>query len=227
MSNVTFLWIFSRGIELGVIVLCLLPVRALFRRKIPRLFSYLLWAALPANIIFYLVVKIVSSRVANVVYIHKIPKIAIEEDIVDNIDSGNSNLTEDEKENLNKQKELLEKQDAMADKILSQYEDLINTIAIGNKKDINAKQKALTKTVKQFDKISEDANNLNTQLSEHIEQTYGVRGTIVNYLGKALKKTLTAINNYENFLITKEFFIFVIKKISIFLKRLFEMLLHL
>ncbi len=105
-------------------------------------------------------------------------------------------LTEDEKENLNKQKELLEKQDAMADKILSQFEDLINTIATGNKKDIDAKHKALTKTVKQFDKISEDANNLNENLSEHIEQTYGVRGTIVNYLGKALKKTLTAINNY-------------------------------
>lgn len=105
-------------------------------------------------------------------------------------------LTEDEKENLNKQKELLEKQDAMADKILSQFEDLINTIATGNKKDINAKQKALTKTVKQFDKISEDANNLNENLSEHIEQTYGVRGTIATYLGKALKKTLTAVNNY-------------------------------
>lgn len=58
MSNVTFLWIFSRGIELGVIVLCLLPLRALLRRKVPRLFSYLLWAALPVNVAYNLVIRL-------------------------------------------------------------------------------------------------------------------------------------------------------------------------
>ena len=105
-------------------------------------------------------------------------------------------LTEDEKENLNKQKELLQKQEALADTVLNQFNEFINAVSTGNKKDINAKQKALAKTVKQFDKISEDANNLNTQLNEHIQQTYGVRGTIATYLGKALKTTLTAINNY-------------------------------
>ena len=52
MSNVTFLWIFSRGIELGVIVLCLLPLRAILRKKGPRLLSYLLWSALPINVVY-------------------------------------------------------------------------------------------------------------------------------------------------------------------------------
>ena len=54
MSNVAFLWIFSRGMELGVIVLCLLPLRAILRKKVPRLFSYLLWAALPVNLVYNL-----------------------------------------------------------------------------------------------------------------------------------------------------------------------------
>ena len=54
MSNETFLWIFSRGIELGVIVLCLLPLRAVLRKKGPRLLSYLLWSALPINVFFNL-----------------------------------------------------------------------------------------------------------------------------------------------------------------------------
>lgn len=79
MSNVTFLWIFSRGIELGVIIVCILPLRALFRRKIPRLFSYFLWAALPADI----VMKIILKTFCNVSdYIHRMPKLAIDEQIV-------------------------------------------------------------------------------------------------------------------------------------------------
>lgn len=82
MSNVTFLWIFSRGIELGVIILCLLPIRALFRRKVPRLFSYLLWIALPVDIVLNLVLKVLSNEVYQVVYIHKMPKISIDENIV-------------------------------------------------------------------------------------------------------------------------------------------------
>lgn len=61
MSNVAFLWIFSRGIELGVIVLCLLPLRAFLRRKVPRLFSYLLWAALPVNVVYNLVMRFVPE----------------------------------------------------------------------------------------------------------------------------------------------------------------------
>lgn len=54
MLNVIILWIFSCGIELGVIVLCLLPLRFILRRKVPRLFSYLLWGAVPVNVVFNL-----------------------------------------------------------------------------------------------------------------------------------------------------------------------------
>lgn len=82
MSNVTFLWIFSRGIELGVVVLCLLPIRALFRRKFPRVFSYMLWAALPVDIVYNLVLKIMSNDVYQIVHIHRMPKISIDEKIV-------------------------------------------------------------------------------------------------------------------------------------------------
>ena len=62
MSNVAFLWIFSRGMELGVIVLCLLPLRALLRRKVPRLFTYLLWAALPVNVGYNLIRFLLPKR---------------------------------------------------------------------------------------------------------------------------------------------------------------------
>ena len=82
MSNETFLWIFSRGIELGVIVVCLLPLRALFRRIVPRVFSYLLWSALPISIVCNLVVKLLSNHVTNIVHIHKTPKLVVNETIV-------------------------------------------------------------------------------------------------------------------------------------------------
>ena len=82
MSNVTFLWIFSRGIELGVIVLCLLPLRALLRRWFPRLFSYVLWITLPVNLVYHLMVKFVSSHTSNVVHMHKIAKVVFDEGIV-------------------------------------------------------------------------------------------------------------------------------------------------
>lgn len=70
MLNVAFLWIFSRGIELGVIVLCLLPIRALLRKKVPRIFSYLLWGALPVNIVYNLCTQLVpglSTKIADYV----------------------------------------------------------------------------------------------------------------------------------------------------------------
>lgn len=57
MLNVVILWIFSCGIELGVIVLCLLPLRFILRRKVPRLFSYLLWAAVPVTVVFSLIMQ--------------------------------------------------------------------------------------------------------------------------------------------------------------------------
>ena len=83
MSNETFLWIFSRGIELGVIVVCLLPLRALFRRKVPRLFSYLLWIALPVDIVYHLVTEIILKRFRGVSdFIHRIPKVVIAEEVV-------------------------------------------------------------------------------------------------------------------------------------------------
>lgn len=83
MSNVAFLWIFSRGMELGVIVLCLLPLRVLLRKKVPRLFSYLLWGALPVNIVYNLVLRImalINHRVIDHVY--KNPKIVVDEKTV-------------------------------------------------------------------------------------------------------------------------------------------------
>ena len=61
MLNVVILWIFSCGIELGVIVLCLLPLRFILRRKVPRLFSYLLWGAVPVTVVFSLCTKLVES----------------------------------------------------------------------------------------------------------------------------------------------------------------------
>ncbi len=51
MSNSVFLWVFRCGIELGVIVLLLLPLRAILKRTAPRIFSYLLWGVLPLIVI--------------------------------------------------------------------------------------------------------------------------------------------------------------------------------
>lgn len=67
MWNAAFLWIFSRGIELGVIVLCMLPVRMLLRKKVPRLFSYLLWGALPVNIVFNLCMRLIPGVAREIV----------------------------------------------------------------------------------------------------------------------------------------------------------------
>ncbi len=83
MSNVAFLWIFSRGMELGVIVLCLLPLRALLRKKVPRLFSYLLWAALPVNLAYRLVIRYVpvsNKWISD--YVDKSPKVIVDQQIV-------------------------------------------------------------------------------------------------------------------------------------------------
>lgn len=83
MSNETFLWIFSRGIELGLIVVCLLPLRALFRRKIPRLFSYILWSALPANIVYRFVTEMVLMKFRGVAdMVLRKPKMVVEENMV-------------------------------------------------------------------------------------------------------------------------------------------------
>lgn len=68
MLNVVILWIFSCGIELGVVVLCLLPLRFILRRKVPRLFSYLLWCAVPVTVVFSLCTKQfpnLSKRIAD------------------------------------------------------------------------------------------------------------------------------------------------------------------
>ena len=83
MSNVAFLWIFSRGMELGVIVLCLLPLRLLLRKRVPRLFSYLLWIAIPVNIGYNLVMRfiaMVDRRVSDRLYTN--PEIIVDEAIV-------------------------------------------------------------------------------------------------------------------------------------------------
>ncbi len=83
MSNVAFLWIFSRGMELGVIVLCLLPLRALLRRKVPRLFTYLLWAALPVNVGYNLIISILPKKnrwIAD--YVAKSSQVVVSESLI-------------------------------------------------------------------------------------------------------------------------------------------------
>ncbi len=83
MSNVAFLWIFSRGMELGVIVLCLLPLRAILRKKVPRLFSYLLWAALPVNLVYNLGEYIWSKLSRSIVdHVNITPQIIVGENTV-------------------------------------------------------------------------------------------------------------------------------------------------
>jgi len=83
MSNVAFLWIFSRGMELGVIVLCLLPLRALLRRKVPRLFSYLLWTALPVNVVYNLGICFLPRQNQWISdYMCKLPPVILDEDVV-------------------------------------------------------------------------------------------------------------------------------------------------
>lgn len=83
MSNVAFLWIFSRGMELGVIVLCLLPLRFLLRKKVPRLFSYLLWMAIPVNIGYNLVMVVIAMIDRLVLdYLYTNPRLVVDEAIV-------------------------------------------------------------------------------------------------------------------------------------------------
>lgn len=83
MSNVTFLWIFSRGIELGVIVLCLFPIRALLRKKVPRIFSYLLWSVLPVNIVFNMCMSFLIRQGGWILdHVYKSPQVVADESIV-------------------------------------------------------------------------------------------------------------------------------------------------
>lgn len=83
MLNVVILWIFSCGIELGVIVLCLLPLRFILRRKVPRLFSYLLWGAVPVTVVFSLCTKNVPIMFGEVaVHLNKARPVVIEENVV-------------------------------------------------------------------------------------------------------------------------------------------------
>ncbi len=83
MSNVTFLWIFSRGIELGVVVLCLLPIRALLRKKVPRVFSYLLWSALPVNVVYNMCMSVLIRRKRWIIdRVYKSPQVVVDEPII-------------------------------------------------------------------------------------------------------------------------------------------------
>lgn len=54
MLNNVFIWILNQGIELGVIVLCLLPLRAVLRKTAPRAFAYLLWGVIPVSVLYSL-----------------------------------------------------------------------------------------------------------------------------------------------------------------------------
>ena len=61
MLNNIFIWILNQGIELGVIVLLLLPLRALLRKTAPRSFAYLLWGIIPINMVGSLLTKVYSK----------------------------------------------------------------------------------------------------------------------------------------------------------------------
>lgn len=67
MLYAAFLWLLNRGIGLGIIVLCLLPIRALFRKKVPRVFSYLLWSALPLNVLLNLCLRFIPVKVHRII----------------------------------------------------------------------------------------------------------------------------------------------------------------
>ena len=88
MLSVTFLWIFSRGIELGVIVLCLLPIRALLRKRIPRVFSYLLWAALPVNLVCNIILGFLIKQGKWIMdHVYRSPRIMVDESIIRALES--------------------------------------------------------------------------------------------------------------------------------------------
>lgn len=67
MSDNVFIWILNRGVELGAIVLFLLPIRAILRRTAPRVFSYLLWCVIPVSVLFKLWETVVSH-----IYYHEV-----------------------------------------------------------------------------------------------------------------------------------------------------------
>lgn len=83
MLHVVFLWILSRGIELGVIVLCLLPFRWLLRRFAPRVFSYGIWLVLPVNVVYRLLFASGPYKsVVNVSGLSKEAEVAIDEQVL-------------------------------------------------------------------------------------------------------------------------------------------------
>lgn len=80
MSDNVFIWILNRGVELGAIVLLLLPIRAILRRTAPRVFSYLLWCVIPVSVIYKMWEKLVSNIFHHAVVPRKaVPSIGVYE----------------------------------------------------------------------------------------------------------------------------------------------------
>jgi len=105
-------------------------------------------------------------------------------------------INDEEKKKLEKELDLINKQNEVADTILAEFNSLFAAIADGNKKEIKAKEKAIKRTVKQFDKISEDTANLSGMLGETIQNAYKPQGTIANIFSKALKKAVDTVIDY-------------------------------
>lgn len=61
MSNTVFLWIVNQGIELGLVILCLMLLRVILRKTAPKVFSYLLWCTLPATVLCNFLLRVVSK----------------------------------------------------------------------------------------------------------------------------------------------------------------------
>lgn len=78
MPDSTFLWIFKRGMELGIVVLFLLPLRLVLRRKAPRIFCYMLWLVLPVSIVYMWLEKLCPNMpYAVVMLLHNAPVFVI------------------------------------------------------------------------------------------------------------------------------------------------------
>lgn len=105
-------------------------------------------------------------------------------------------LNDKEDKRLRKELDLINKQNEVADTILAEFNGLFAALADGNKKEIKEKEKAIKRTVKQFDKISEDTANLSEMLGDTIQNAYKPKGTIANIFSKALKTAVDTVIDY-------------------------------
>ena len=78
MLNNIFIWILNQGIELGVIVLCLLPLRAVLRKTAPRAFAYLLWGVIPVSLVYSFISLLASPVLYWMPFVDKTPSLTFQ-----------------------------------------------------------------------------------------------------------------------------------------------------